>query len=196
MNQDARREVVRGEYFSGASEPAVTFKRGTARFSAVCLKQIPEDDYILFVIDPAGKKLVVEPCHSDERNAIRWSCSSPEKRKPKAITCREFCHRLFALMQWNDDCRYKLYGKATCGADGKTILAFDLNSVLIYKPDDSGRVSRHPDYPNGWSDGFGEPVEQRISNPLVHRFAEDTELAPIRGNPENGDKERGNERQL
>ena len=186
MNQEARREDVRCEYFSNAGEPAITFKRGTARFSAVCLKQIPEDDYVLFVINSAGKNLTVEPCGSDERNAIRWSGSNPEKRKPKEITCREFSRRLFALMRWNDDCRYKLFGKAACDTDGKTVLAFDLKSALVYKPDDSGTVSRDPDYPNGWGNGFGEPVEQRVSNPLVRRFTEDTELTAIQDIPENG----------
>ena len=194
QNQEARREVVRSEYFSGAGEPTITFKRGAAKFSAACLKQIPDGDCVLFVIDSAGKKLIVEPCASDERNAIRWSSRNPEKRKPKEITCREFCRRLSELMKWNDECRYKLLGKASCGMDGKTILAFDLNSAIIYRPDGSGKISRDPDYPNEWNDSFGNPVEQRISNPLVPRFTEDTELGAIQNIQEN--EERENEQQL
>lgn len=195
-NRETKYEVVRCEYFSGVGEPAITFKRGRVKFSAACLKKIPEDNYVLFLIDSAGEKLTIEPCGSDERDAIRWSSFYSEKRKPKVITGSEFCRRLFELMRWHDDCRYKLFGKAACGADGKVILAFDLNSAIIYRPDDSGKLSRDPDYPHEWGDSFGDPVEQRISNPLVRRITGNTELAAIHEISENGDEERENEQQL
>ena len=168
-------EVCRAAYFANASEPAVIFKHGTVRFNAVCLKTFPSADYILFIVYKYDKKLSIKPGGSDVFNAVRWSSLNPEKRKPKCITGQEFYSRVIELMQWDKKCNYKLFGKAARDDDG-IFISFDLNSALIYRPDEYGRMSRMPEYPEEWGDGFGVSMEQHKSNPLFRRFDADTEI--------------------
>jgi len=104
------REIVRKEYFSGVGEPMITFRKPTVRPSASCLNSLPLVNYVQFAVYRVEKKLAIEPCDPEERDAVRWSSQSLE-RKPKIMTCREFYRRVSELMQWSDDCRYKVYGK-------------------------------------------------------------------------------------
>ena len=175
MNQESIREVARFEYFSCANEPTVTFKFPTVKFSAACLKKLAGFDYVHFIIDRSDKKLIIEPCYSDERNAIRWSSLNLEKSKAKTITCREFYKRIRELMMWSNYCRYKAFGKIAKD-ENKEIIVFDLKSAIIYKPNAEGIISKTPDYPQEWGDDFGESVERHKNNPLVRRFTEDVEL--------------------
>jgi hypothetical protein len=175
--QEINREVVRIEYFSAASEPSMSFKKSTVEFNMVCLKQFANIDYVQFIIYPMKKRLVIEPCESDKRDAVRWSGSNPEKRTPKMITCHEFYRRICELMQWSSSNRYKVFGKVSAGADVENIIIFDLTSAITYCLDNKGKFSHNPEYPREWGKGFGESVERHTDNPLIHRFAEDTELA-------------------
>ena len=182
-NQTDDREVARSAYFSNAGEPAITFKRGVIRFNAVCLKRLPNVNDILFVIHRAERKLTIEPCDPDEQDAIRWSGWNPEKRKPRSITCSEFYQRMLNYMQWDSSCNYKLFGKTSYGADNRIIIAFDLTSAIIYKPDENGIISRTPEYSRDWGGGFGRTVEQHKSNPFFRRFTEDTEISIVQEKP-------------
>ncbi|MDL2233477.1 hypothetical protein LJC63_07860 [Ruminococcaceae bacterium OttesenSCG-928-L11] len=60
--------------------------------------------------------------------------------------------------------------------DGGDIIVFDLASALVCRPDADGRISREPEYPQKWGDGFGMSIEEHRRSPLLRRFAEDTEL--------------------
>jgi hypothetical protein len=175
MEQKRNREIARAEYFSGANEPTITIKKHMVRFSAYCLSELPGVDYVQFVMYPTEKRLVIEPCPLGERDAIRWSSKNPEHRKPKIITCKEYYRRLCRLMEWKEDCRYTILGKVT-GEGDDTVIAFDLTSALVYRPNADGRISREPEYPKAWGDSFGMPEEEHRNNPLVKCFTKDTAL--------------------
>jgi hypothetical protein len=173
--QPPTREVAHGEFFSGASEPTITFRKPKIKLNMVCLKEMTAVDNVLFVVYPREKKLANEPCGPDVRVAIRWSSLNPVKRQPKVITCLEFYRRISELMRWEDDCRYKVRGKVTSDSSGKKII-FDLNAALIFRPEADGKISQTPEYPQSWSESFGTPADEHANNPLVKRFAADTEI--------------------
>ena len=175
MEQEQIREVARCAYFSNLSEPSITLKYPSVKFNAVCLKKMETYDYINLMVERCEKKLMIEPCNPDEHNAIRWSSLNSKKRKAKIITCREFFRRIIELMDWNNNYRYKIYGKSSVEEE-KIFIAFDLKAAVIYKPDENDKISRVPDYPPEWCDSFGETVEQYKRNPLFRRFAENTEI--------------------
>lgn len=175
MEQKPIHEIVRAEYFSGTHEPTITIKKHMVRFSAYCLHELPGVDYVLFVMYPTEKRLVIEFCSPDVRDAIRWSSINPNKRKPKSITCKKFYRKLCELMGWSEDCRYAILGKIS-GHGDRAAIAFDLTSALVYRPNAEGKISRTPEYPMEWGGGFGISVEEHHNNPLVKRFPEDTEL--------------------
>ena len=170
-------EIVRAEYFSGAHEPIITIRNRIIRFSAYCLNKLPDVDYVHFIIYPIEKRLVIEPCNPDMRDSIRWSSKNPENRKPKSISSNIFYQKLLNLMKWHNDCRYSILGKIIKDSE-KTIIAFDLNSALVYRPDVYGRISRIPEYPKIWGNGFGMSMEEHCNNPLIKRFSENMEITP------------------
>jgi hypothetical protein len=175
MEQNPIREVARVEYFSGANEPTITIKKNMVRFSAYCLNMMPVVDTVLFVMYPTEKRLVIEPCPSGMRDAIRWSSKNPDNRKPKSMTCKEYYRRLRELMGWHEDCRYTILGKVI-GEGDDTVIAFDLTAALAYRPNADGKISREPEYPKEWGDSFGMTKDEHSSNPLVKLFTENTEL--------------------
>jgi hypothetical protein len=109
-------------------EPCITFCKSAVKFNSVCLKRLENVDYVLFIICSSEKRLIIEPCESYERDAIRWSGKNPDKRTPKMIICHEFYRRIINHMQWNDDYHYIVFGKITTGNNGKDVIVFDLNS--------------------------------------------------------------------
>jgi len=175
MEQKQIREIARVEYFSGANEPTITIKKHMVRFSAYCLNMLSGVDTVHFVMYPTEKRLVVKPCPPGVRDAIRWSSKNPDNRKSKVMTCKEYYRKLRVLMEWSEDCRYTILGKISNDGD-EVVIAFDLTSAMIYRPDAEGKVSRTPEYPKEWGGGFGMSVDEYHNNPLVKCFAEDTEL--------------------
>ena len=91
------------------------------------------------------------------------------------MTCKEYSRKLRELMDWCEDCRYTILGKIS-GSGDVSVIAFDLTSALTYSPNAEGKISRTPEYPQKWGAGFGMSVENHENDPLVKRFAEDTEL--------------------
>jgi len=175
MEQNQVKEIARAEYFSGANEPTITMKQNVIRFSSHCLNKYPTFDYVLFAMYPAEKRLVIEPCSPDLRDAIRWSTRNPNNRKPKAITCKEYYRRLCELMSWNNKYRYTVLGKI-CNDGSSEVIAFDLSSAIVYRPVINGNRLRTPEYPSSWSDGFGMSAEEHRNNPLVKRFHAETDI--------------------
>ena len=119
-------QVVRGEFFSHIFEPAFTFSDYKVHVNTACIKKLPEIDYIQILINPATKKLAVKPCCEDDKDSFRW-CSATEKRSPKQITCRLFFAKVFSLMDWNPDYRYKLLGKLI-RSNNELLFVYDLNN--------------------------------------------------------------------
>ena len=176
MEPQQIREIVRAEYFSGANEPTITIKQYTVRLSANCLKELPDVDYVQFVMYPFEKRLVIEPCDAGERDAVRWSGKNPDSRKPKVITCKEYYRKLRNLMGWDTNCRYTILGKISRDEDTE-IIAFDLTSAMVYRPNAEGKILRTPEYPKEWGESFGLSVDVHKDNPLIRRFSEDTKLS-------------------
>jgi len=196
MEQKQIREIARAEYFSGANEPTITIKKHTVRFSAYCLNQLPSVDHVQFVMYPAEKRLVIEPCAPELRDAIRWSSKNPHNRKPKIMTCKEYSRRLRELMGWSEECRYTILGKIS-GSGDAAVIVYDLTSALVYRPNAEGKISRTPEYSKEWGVGFGMSAEEHKNDPLVKRFSEDTELilpaVPVQNVQDNRNKDTEND---
>ena len=161
-------EIVRGEYFYGIKTPSITFKKPTARLSASCLAQFPETEFVWFSIHADEKTLSIKPVRQEERNAVPWG----RLGKPKNMVCHEFYRKVSLLMDWDETCRYKVFGKTANDIDGTKIVVFDLNAHLIYRPSSDGTISRVPEYPSAWNDSFGDAQ----STPIIKRFPQPIEL--------------------
>lgn len=163
-------QVVRGEFFSHIFEPAFTFSDYKVYVNTACIKKLPQFDYIQILVNPTTKKLAVKPCSEDVKDSFRW-CSATEKRSPKQITCRLFFAKVFSLMEWNPDYRYKLLGKLI-RSNNELLFIYDLNNPEIFQrtlQEDGKKVSsRTPAYPEEWKNQFGLSYEEHKSTMQVN----------------------------
>ena len=159
-------QVVRGEFFAHMYEPSFTFNKYKVSINKACIKKLPNVDYVQIMVNSEEKKLVVLPCSEDEKDSCRW-CSSNGKRNPKQIKCDVFFAKVFKLMGWDPDYRYKLLGKLVKSKD-KYLFVFDLTTPEIFikvkNKDGKEILSRKPTYPEEWNNQFGIPYSQHQHN--------------------------------
>ena len=152
-------EVVRGEYFAHLREPGLTFANNKLFVNSACLSKRPDTDYIQILVNAEEKKLIVKPCQEEEKDSFRWATSGT-RRGPRQITCKVFYAKVFTLMAWDPDFRYKLIGKLV-KIDSQLMFVFDLNTPSIYVrlKGDPGKIkfSRSAKYPEEWKNQFGVP---------------------------------------
>ena len=158
-------EVVRREFFSHTFEVSVSFRIDSIMFNTATLKKMPNVRYVQFIVNPEKKKIVIKSCDVDDKDAIRW-CQYNErldKRTPKKILCRMFAAKVFDMMDWNIENRYKIQGNIIKSPE-ETLIVFDLNDTEVYTPkkrlEDGRSVKSKPYYPEGWRESFGLPVAE------------------------------------
>ena len=120
-------QVVRREFFAHTFEPSITFNNYKVYVNAACLNKFPHADCVQLLINRESRILALRPCTEFERDAFAWCNTSGGKRKPRQVTGKFFFAKLFELMDWNIDYRYKLLGKVI-HANDEYLIAFDLNA--------------------------------------------------------------------
>jgi len=177
-------EIVRGEYFSHTNEPMITFNSASNLLyvNAVSLKRLPEMEYALLVISASEKRLSILPCGTGERDAVRLRSGGQARNKPRHIRCHtDFVDKLISLMNWRNDCRYRMIGY-TATSGGNTIISFDLLSAEIFSPGESATVVlAMPQC------GFGVSFDVRQANPIIRMVNQDIELSTTKVEGESDD---------
>lgn len=157
-------QVVRGEYFYHRNEPCITISDFKLTFNASCLRKVPNVDFVMVLINPDTKMMVIRPATDDVKDSFIWKTAS---NKPKSITCRIFYAKILELMEWDSECRYKLIGKLVKRQD-EYLFVFDLKAYEAYQrsitvtPEGKEKrtTSRKPLYPEEWKNQFGLPVDE------------------------------------
>lgn len=173
MNEDFNLDgfqVVRREFFAHLREPAVTFNNRKFYVNSACLSKFPHVDYVQTLVNPKTKILALRPCQEGTRGSFQW-CN--DRRKPRQTTCTLFFAKMFTMMGWNPDYRYKMLGNVI-HANGEYLIAFDLTSTEVYqKSFDENKIpttSRKPVFPAGWQDQFGMPFQEHRQSMLINIF--------------------------
>lgn len=166
-------QVVRREFFAHINEPSVTFNNYKVYVNAACLNRFPTVDYVQVLVNQDNRILALRPCREEERDAFRWCTSGSGRRKPRQITCRLFFAKVFSLMGWNPDYRYKLLGKVI-HANDEYLVAFDLSATEVYQrvfeDGEKPKTSRVPVFPEGWQNQFGLPFEEHRKSMQIDIF--------------------------
>ena len=123
-------QVVRREFFAHISEPSVTFNNYKFYVNAACLNRFPQVDHVQVLVNQESKILAIRPCRAEDRDACVWCTNGTGRRKPKQITCKIFFAKVFSLMGWNLDYRYKLLGRVIHAKD-EWLIAFDLTATDV-----------------------------------------------------------------
>ncbi len=166
-------QVVRREFFAHTFEPSITFNNYKVYVNTACLNKFPHADCAQLLINRESHILALRPCAESERDAFAWCNTSGGKRKPRQATGKFFFAKLFELMDWNIDYRYKLLGKVI-HANDEYLIAFDLNASEIYQriAKDGGKpkTARTPVFPAGWKDQFGLPYHEHQKSLQINIF--------------------------
>lgn len=167
-------EIVRGESFSHANEPMLTFNpiRSLIYINSACLKRLPDMDYALFIISSTEKRLSIYPCSTNELNAVRLRSGGANRNKPRQVRYYDdFGDKMLSLMQWNRDSRYRLIGYTAIGGND-TIIAFDLSSAEVFSPLDNAAIA-----PAQIHRGFGSVFSEQRSDPLIRIATQEIEIS-------------------
>lgn len=151
-------QVTKAELFAHTKEPAITVWEDRIKFNMACLRRFPGITHIQLLIHPEQRRMIIRPCDRDAPDSLRWANGGGEKElKNRDMTCRVFAAKLFDLMQWDKQYRYKMLGKpAVC--DGEVLFLFKLTDFEVFVS--TGPRKRRSYLPADWRDYFGTPVKQ------------------------------------
>lgn len=177
-------QVSRREMFSHVRESSITIRRDSITFNSACVNNLDDAVYVQLLINPEEKRLVVRKCQENDKDAIRWCIVKEDKKKSRRITSRIFSAKVYEMMKWNSEYRYKLLAHKI-SFEGEEIFVFELKETEIYKekkkadtavaktdviPAEAGTESEQQIvtrygrqkamYPESWRDNFGMPVEE------------------------------------
>ena len=154
--------------FSMLSKPAVTFKFGQMTFSMASVRLFEACSFVLTPVHRGKKRMSVVPCTDEEASSLQWS----RKRQAdglvvnRGITSREFIAKIYKMMGWSVNCRYKVMGRLAIGKPYNIpILVFDLEEAIMFdskpveiKNEETGEVKKQQVmyYPDKYKDCIGK----------------------------------------
>ena len=149
-------QVTKAELFAHSREPAITIWDTRIKFNMACLRRFPGVTHIQILIHPEQKRLIIRPCEPDAPDSLRWARGGGEKElQNRDLLCKIFAAKVFDLMGWDAQYRYKMMGKpAVC--DGEMLFLFKLTDFELFV---NGKKSKAY-LPDSWREYFGTPVEQ------------------------------------
>lgn len=149
-------QVTKAELFAHSREPAITIWEDKLKFNMSCLRRFPGVTHIQVLINPDQKRMIIRPCDADAPDSLRWAKGGGAKEiSNRDLRCKVFAAKVFDLMGWDPQYRYKILGKpASC--DGEVLFLFKLNDFELFV----GKKRSSSYLPEDWRDYFGIPVEE------------------------------------
>lgn len=156
-------ELLYRNFVSCRGEPAFTFSGLRISVNNACVRKAMDHDYIQILINRQKKLLIVRPCEENELHSFQWCVWKEGRKLARPITAKIFYMKVYSMMGWNPEDRYRVIGKVIRSNDQEMIL-FNLLDAERYErmqPANGkrGRTSRTPVYPVNWRDQFGIPYE-------------------------------------
>lgn len=153
-------QVTKAELFAHTREPAITIWANRIKFNMACLRRFPGVTHIQLLIHPDQKRLIIRPCKPDAPDSLRWAREGKEDELTnRDLACKIFAGKVFDLMHWDTQYRYKMMGKpAVC--DGEMLYLFRLTDFELFV---NGKKPKSY-LPEEWRNYFGMPVEQHADS--------------------------------
>ena len=189
-------QIVRKELFAHLRDPAITIRKDSVTFNTACIEGLEDVVYIHMMFNRELKRIVVEGCDENDKNALRWCIAKPDKRKSRKMVGKPFSELVYREMGWDENCRYKILGYRI-QFEGKTLYVFDLMVPEIFHERKSRKkneqasqeVAEMPNedaqkndatetevntrkgyYPDDVANTFGVPVEQHRADTEIQQM--------------------------
>ena len=164
-------QVVRREFISHQFDPAMTVRGTSITFNNSCISKLERATYIHFLINPTEKRLLIRSVDEGTKDAVRWCIVKGDKRKSRQISCKPFTEKLYEMMGWNPQYRYRMQGMKI-NYSGEDMYLFDLREVERFLPQHkdpkTGKVTRPKAVlPEEWNDSFGMGVKEHEESTKV-----------------------------
>ncbi len=148
-------QVTKAELFSHTREPAITIWPTRIKFNMACLRRFPGVTHIQILIHPEQKRLIIRPSFPDAPDSLRWAKGGGEKElSNRDMLCRIFAAKVFELMNWDLEYRYKMMGNPAVYKE-EMLFLFKLTDFELFV----GGKRRKSYLPGEWRDYFGIPAE-------------------------------------
>ena len=189
-------QIVRKELFAHLRDPAITIRKDSVTFNTACIEGLEDVVYIHLMFNRELKRIVVEGCDENDKDALRWCIAKPDKRKSRKMVGKPFSELVYREMGWDENCRYKILGYRI-QFEGKTLYVFDLMVPEIFHERKSRKkneqasqeVAEMPNedaqnnnaaetevntrkgyYPDDVANTFGVPVEQHRADTEIQQM--------------------------
>lgn len=151
-------EVAKAELFAHTREPAITIWDNKIKFNMACLRRFPGVRYIQILIHPEEKRLIIRPCTADDPDSLRWGTGGTDTEiKNRDMKCEIFAAKVFELMGWKPEYKYKMLGKPAV-YNNEGLYLFKLTDFELFVS--NGKRRSRSFLPEEWRDCFGVPFEQ------------------------------------
>ena len=120
-------------FFSMLKKPAVTIRANRIEFSMSSIRLFEGVQHILPMLSERKKRMVVAICAEEELSSVEWARLKKGKWVNKTITCPEYTQSIYKMMEWDKNCRYKVYGNLSNSERG-LVLVFDLSEAVMFDP--------------------------------------------------------------
>ena len=111
-------------FFSMIKKPAVSIRANRMEFSMSAIRLFEGVQHVLPMLSENKKRMVVAICAEEEISSIEWARLKKDKWVNRSISCPEYVQSIYKMMNWNKECRYKIYGRLANSERG-LVLVFD-----------------------------------------------------------------------
>ena len=98
-------QIVRKELFAHLRDPAITIRKDSVTFNTACIEGLEDVVYIHMMFNRELKRIVVEGCDENDKDALRWCIAKPDKRKSRKMVGKPFSELVYREMGWDENCR-------------------------------------------------------------------------------------------
>lgn len=129
--------------FSMVKKPAVSIKYGEMTFNMACIRLFEGIKYILPIVNTAKKRMALIMCPEEDSASVEWARQKNGVWVNKSISSLEFLEKMFRMMNWNRECRYKVLGRVA-NSDQGLVMLFEVKKKQVkFFPDIyKGRIGR------------------------------------------------------
>ena len=160
-------QVVRKEFSNHKFDANIGFSllTGQITFNTACINFYEDTNYVQVLVDEKGQRVAIRRCGQYDKDAMQWARFQKKdgKRVTKYIKSDIVCGRIFEMMNWESQYRYKILGTRMIYADADIVLfllgdAVPFETSFVTGEDGKKKRKINSFLPPKWRDSFGDYV--------------------------------------